>query len=75
MVLFMRPLSLCTCYCNDIFAEYPPENRIDYVTRYYNAISRHKINILTLIMSGVEHLYGNLRLVFWLMLTTPWIVF
>ena len=37
-----------------IFAEYPPENRIDYVTRYYNAISRHKINIPTPIMGGVR---------------------
>ena len=33
-----------------IFAEYPDENRLDYVTRYYNAISSHKINIPTPIM-------------------------
>ena len=37
-----------------IFAEYPAQNRIDYVTRYYNAISRHKINIPTPIMGGVR---------------------
>ena len=37
-----------------IFAEYPAENRLDYVTRYYNAISRHKINIPTPIMGGVR---------------------
>ena len=37
-----------------IFAEYPQETRIDYVTRYYNAISRHKINIPTPIMGGVR---------------------
>ena len=37
-----------------IFAEYPEENRLDYVTRYYNAISRHKINIPTPIMGGVR---------------------
>ena len=37
-----------------IFAEYPPESRLDYVTRYYNAISRHKINIPTPIMGGVR---------------------
>ena len=30
------------------------ENRLDYVTRYYNAISRHKINIPTPIMGGVR---------------------
>ena len=37
-----------------IFAEYPEEKRLDYVTRYYNAISRHKINIPTPIMGGVR---------------------
>jgi len=37
-----------------IFAEYSPETRLDYVTRYYNAISRHKINIPTPIMGGVR---------------------
>ena len=37
-----------------IFAEYPEESRLDYVTRYYNAISRHKINIPTPIMGGVR---------------------
>jgi len=37
-----------------IFAEYPPENRLDYVKRYYDAISKHKINIPTPIMGGVR---------------------
>jgi ribonucleoside-diphosphate reductase alpha chain len=37
-----------------IFAKYPPENRLDYVKRYYDAISRHKINIPTPIMAGVR---------------------
>ena len=37
-----------------IFAEYPKENRLDYVRRYYNAISKHKINIPTPIMAGVR---------------------
>ena len=37
-----------------IFAEYPDETRLDYVTRYYNAISKHKINIPTPIMGGVR---------------------
>ena len=37
-----------------IFAEYPDENRLDYVTRYYNAISRHKINIPTPILSLIH---------------------
>jgi ribonucleoside-diphosphate reductase alpha chain len=37
-----------------IFAKYPPENRLDYVRRYYDAISKHKINIPTPIMAGVR---------------------
>ena len=37
-----------------IFAEYPQENRLDYVRRYYNAIAKHKINIPTPIMAGVR---------------------
>ncbi|MAK05989.1 MAG: ribonucleoside-diphosphate reductase subunit alpha, partial [Rhodospirillaceae bacterium] len=37
-----------------IFAEYPKETRLDYVRRYYNAISKHKVNIPTPIMAGVR---------------------
>jgi len=37
-----------------IFAEYPKETRLEYVRRYYNAISKHKINIPTPIMAGVR---------------------
>ena len=37
-----------------IFAEYPKETRLNYVRRYYDAISRHKINIPTPIMAGVR---------------------
>ena len=37
-----------------LFQEYPTETRLDYVRRYYNAISKHKINIPTPIMAGVR---------------------
>ena len=37
-----------------LFAEYPMSTRMDYVQRYYNAISKHKINIPTPIMAGVR---------------------
>ena len=37
-----------------IFAEYPKETRMNYVKRYYDAISKHKINIPTPIMGGVR---------------------
>ena len=37
-----------------IFREYPKETRLSYVKRYYDAISKHKINIPTPIMAGVR---------------------
>lgn len=37
-----------------IFSKYPKETRLDYVKKYYDAISRHKINIPTPIMAGVR---------------------
>ena len=37
-----------------MFSEYPKETRLDYVRKYYDAISRHKINIPTPIMAGVR---------------------
>ena len=37
-----------------IFAEYSKETRMSYVRRYYDAISKHKINIPTPIMAGVR---------------------
>ena len=37
-----------------IFARYPKETRLSYVKRYYDAISKHKINIPTPIMAGVR---------------------
>jgi len=37
-----------------IFQDYPKEKRLNYVRRYYDAISRHRINIPTPIMAGVR---------------------
>ena len=37
-----------------LFADYPLTTRLDYVRRYYDAISKHKINIPTPIMAGVR---------------------
>ena len=37
-----------------IFSKYPIETRLDYVRNYYNAISKHRINIPTPIMAGVR---------------------
>jgi ribonucleoside-diphosphate reductase alpha chain len=37
-----------------LFQNYPSNTRLDYIQRYYNAISKHKINIPTPIMGGVR---------------------
>ena len=37
-----------------IFAEYPKEKRLNYVRKYYDAISKHRLNIPTPIMAGVR---------------------
>lgn len=37
-----------------MFAEYPKTTRLQYVKKYYDAISKHKINIPTPIMAGVR---------------------
>ena len=37
-----------------LFQNYPKEKRLDYVKRYYDAISKHKINIPTPVMAGVR---------------------
>jgi ribonucleoside-diphosphate reductase alpha chain len=36
------------------FSRYPKETRMSYVKRYYDALSKHKINIPTPIMGGVR---------------------
>ena len=37
-----------------LFQNYPQDKRLDYVRRYYDAISKHYINIPTPIMAGVR---------------------
>jgi len=37
-----------------IFAKYPKETRLSYVKKYYDAISKHKINLPTPILAGVR---------------------
>ena len=37
-----------------MFSQYPKESRIQYIKKYYDAISKHKINIPTPIMAGVR---------------------
>ena len=37
-----------------LFSEYTLSNRLEYIKKYYDAISRHRINIPTPIMAGVR---------------------
>ena len=37
-----------------MFSKYPKDTRLSYVKKYYDAISKHKINIPTPIMAGVR---------------------
>ena len=52
--VFETPQYMYILIAATLFQEYPEETRLDYVRRYYNAISKHKINIPTPIMAGVR---------------------
>ena len=50
--LYETPQFMYLLIAATIFSKYPKETRLDYVKKYYDAISRHKINIPTPIMAG-----------------------
>ena len=52
--LYETPQFMYLLIAASIFSKYPLETRLDYVRRYYDAISRHRINIPTPIMAGVR---------------------
>ena len=52
--VFETPQFMYLLIAMTIFADYPKKTRLDYVTRYYTAISKHRINIPTPIMGGVR---------------------
>ena len=52
--LYETPQFMYMLISMTIFANYNEERRLDYVRRYYNAISRHRINIPPPIMAGVR---------------------
>ena len=52
--LYETPQFMYLLISATIFSKYPKEVRLDYVKKYYDAISRHKINIPTPIMAGVR---------------------
>ena len=52
--LYETPQFMYIMIAATMFSEYPQETRLDYVKRYYDAISRHRINIPTPVMGGVR---------------------
>ena len=52
--VYETPQQMYIMIAATIFAEYPKDTRLLYVRQYYDAISRHKINIPTPIMAGVR---------------------
>ena len=52
--LYESPQFMYLLISASIFSKYPKETRLDYVKKYYDAISKHKINIPTPIMAGVR---------------------
>ena len=52
--LYETPQFMYLLIAATIFSKYPKETRLDYVRKYYDAISRHRINIPTPIMAGVR---------------------
>jgi len=52
--VFETPQYMYILIAATLFQDYPRETRLDYVRRYYNAISKHRINIPTPIMAGVR---------------------
>ena len=52
--LYETPQFMYLLISATIFSKYPKETRLEYVKKYYDAISKHKINIPTPIMAGVR---------------------
>ena len=52
--VFETPQFMYIMIALTIFRDYPKETRMSYVKRYYDAISRHRLNIPTPIMAGVR---------------------
>ena len=65
--MFETPQFMYMLISATIFAQYPKNKRMSYVKKYYDAISKFKINIPT-VMEVLEHLFGSMLVVCWLML-------
>ena len=52
--LYETPQDMYMMIAATLFANYPEKNRLSYIKKYYDAISLHKVNIPTPVMSGVR---------------------
>ena len=52
--IFETPQFMYMMIAATLFANYPQEKRITYVKKYYDAISKFRINIPTPVMAGVR---------------------
>ena len=52
--IFETPQFMYILIAATLFAQYPKVTRMNYIKRYYNAISTFKINIPTPVMSGIR---------------------
>ena len=52
--LYESPQFMYLLISASIFSKYPEDTRLDYIKKYYDAISKHRINIPTPIMAGVR---------------------
>ena len=52
--VYETPQQMYIMIAATLFANYPKETRISYVHKYYNSISKHKLNIPTPVMAGVR---------------------
>jgi len=52
--IFETPQFMYMMIAATLFSKYPKENRITYVKKYYDAISKFRINIPTPVMAGVR---------------------
>jgi len=53
-VMYETPQFMYLLIAATIFSQYPKETRMSYVKKYYDATSKHRINIPTPIMAGVR---------------------
>ena len=52
--VFESPQFMYMMIAVTLFVEYPKDKRLSYIKRYYDSISKHKINIPTPVMAGVR---------------------